>query len=71
MLTNLPITEVALLLGVTPNAVRLWHRKLRKPSKTTEQLAQLIELTRMLAPAAFTAYRENLLIEKQTEDEKL
>ena len=40
MLTNLPIAEAALLLGVTPNAVRLWHRKLRKPSKTTEQLAQ-------------------------------
>lgn len=58
MLTHLTETDAALLLGVTTNAVRLWRRGKRVPHPSAVRLAQLIELTRMIAPSAFDAYLE-------------
>ena len=60
MLNHLTENEAALLLGVTTNAVRLWRRGKRVPHPSAVRLAQLIELTRMLAPVAFDAYLEGI-----------
>ena len=60
MLNHLTEAEAAVLLGVTTNAVRLWRRGKRVPHPSAVRLAQLIEMTRMLAPAAFDAYREGI-----------
>ena len=60
MLNQLTESEAARLLGVTTNAVRLWRRGKRVPHPSAVRLAQLIELTRILAPAAYDAYQEGL-----------
>jgi len=52
--------EQARLLGVTVNAIRLWRRGLRKPHPSVERLQELLELTRLMAPAVYTAYVEGL-----------
>lgn len=51
----------AALLGVTPNAVRLWKRGLRTPSRTAAQLRELLELCEVLAPNVYSAYCERVL----------
>ena len=60
MLNYLTENEAARLLGVTTNAVRLWRRGKRVPHPSAVRLAQLIEMTRMLAPVAYDAYMEGI-----------
>jgi transcriptional regulator with XRE-family HTH domain len=52
--------EQARTLGVTVNAIRLWRRGLRKPHPSVERLQELLELTRLMAPAVYKAYIEGL-----------
>ena len=60
MLNQMNESEAARMLGVTTNAVRLWRRGKRVPHPSAVRLAQLIELTRILAPAAYDAYQEGI-----------
>lgn len=60
MMNHLTEADAALMLGVTTNAVRLWRRGKRVPHPSAVRLAQLIELTRMLAPSAYDAYLEGI-----------